>query len=147
LFDRFKTGSIPSHITASTHWVSDLSPVVESYIGFVETYVDPYGARAEWEGFTAIVDKELSAKYEVLVESAPSLIKGLPWGREFEVDIFRKPDFTALSIVGFATGGIPAGINIPNYFSIRESTGFKNVSLAVSFPSPLCIHASTDATP
>lgn len=108
----FQTGSIEDHKLASTHWVKDVGPVVESYIGFVETYVDPYGGRAEWEGFTAIVDKELSAKYEVLVESAPNLIKGLPWGPDFEVDVFRKPDFTALSIVNFATGGIPAGINV-----------------------------------
>lgn len=63
-------------------------------------------------GFVAIVDKEMSAKYEKLVNDAPELIKDLPWGPDFEVDVFRKPDFTALQIVSFATGGIPAGINV-----------------------------------
>lgn len=87
--------------------------------------MDPYGARAEWEGptksftfvfdyeawlflqgFTAIVNKQLSAKYEVLVNNAPEYIKVLPWGEDFEVDVFRKPDFTALEVVSFATGGM-----------------------------------------
>ncbi|KAG6375168.1 peptidase family M49-domain-containing protein [Boletus reticuloceps] len=133
----FETGSIEEHQKGSIAWVKDIGPVVESYIGFIETYVDPYGGRAEWEGFTAIVDKALSAKYDKLVNDAPELIKVLPWGPAFEVDNFKKPDFTALEILHFATGGIPAGINIPNYYSVRESTGFKNVSLSVRFRSPL----------
>ncbi|KAF8451160.1 peptidase family M49-domain-containing protein [Boletus edulis BED1] len=126
----FETGSIEEHQKGSIAWVKDIGPVVESYIGFIETYVDPYGGRAEWEGFTAIVDKALSAKYDKLVNDAPELIKVLPWGPAFEVDNFKKPDFTALEILHFATGGIPAGINIPNYYSVRESSGFKNVSLS-----------------
>jgi dipeptidyl-peptidase-3 len=51
------------------------------------------------------VNKQLSAKYETLVNDAPRLIKGLPWGKDFEVDLFKKPDFTALEVLSFATGG------------------------------------------
>ncbi len=51
------------------------------------------------------MNKELSAKYEILVARAPELIKVLPWGKDFEVDVFRKPDFTALEVLSFATGG------------------------------------------
>ena len=51
------------------------------------------------------MNKELSAKYDVLVAEATELIKTLPWGKDFEVDVFRKPDFTALEVVSFATGG------------------------------------------
>lgn len=48
-------------------------------------------------GFTAIVDKQLSAKYEILVTRAPKIIKGFPWGSDFEVDQFVKPDFESRS--------------------------------------------------
>lgn len=85
-------------------------------------------------GFTAIVNKTLTAKYDKLVAGAPELIKTLPWGPDYEVDVFRKPDFTglyilfnvtnwthlifvlpALEVVNFATGGIPAGINVSHW--------------------------------
>jgi dipeptidyl-peptidase III len=108
-----ETGDMKAHRKASVEWVKDIGPVVESYIGFIETYVDPFGARAEWEGFTAIVNKDMSAKYEKLVAMAPNILPTLPWGKAFEVDEFKKPDFTALEVLNFATGGIPAGINIP----------------------------------
>ncbi|ELU45528.1 dipeptidyl peptidase III [Rhizoctonia solani AG-1 IA] len=124
---------------ASTHWVKDVGPVVESYIGFIETYVDPYGGRAEWEGFTAIVNKALTAKFETMVKRAPELIKTLPWGKDFEVDVFRKPDFT----------GIPAGINIPtlallSYYEVREQVGFKGIPTHLTDQNILAAKAANE---
>lgn len=51
----FGAGSIESFKESQRIWVKDQKPVLETNLGFVETYRDPHGVRGEWEGFVALV--------------------------------------------------------------------------------------------
>jgi len=134
--EHFKTGDVEPHKESQRHWIKDKNPIVETNIGFIETYLDPLQVRGMWEGWVSIVNKEQSAILDNLVENAENILPLLPWPREFEKDQFLKPNFTSLEVVSYAHGGVPLGINLPNYDEITQNEGFKNVNLGNCYYPP-----------
>ncbi|KAJ8674264.1 hypothetical protein QAD02_005526 [Eretmocerus hayati] len=127
--EHFTSGCSEDHKNACRSWIKNKSPDVETFIGFLESYRDPAGQRGEFEAFVGIVDRQMSDKFAVLVDGAQKFISTLPWGKDFEKDKFLMPDFTSLDILMWSSSIIPSGKTVPNYSEMRQSEGFKNLSL------------------
>lgn len=61
------------------------------------------------------------------MKKSDKIIPLLPWDKSIEKDKFLAPDFTSLDMLLYAGEGLPSGINIPNYYDIKENEGFKNL--------------------
>jgi dipeptidyl-peptidase III len=62
----FKTGNVDYHKESQRCWIKDKGPAVESNIGWIETYVDPCGERAAYQGWISVVDQARSKKFQQL---------------------------------------------------------------------------------
>ena len=129
LIESYTTGSCDAHVEYSSLWVRDIDPPIEYYNGFIESYRDPSGIRAEYESFVSCVDPKESRLLHKFVESSQIVLPLLPYTPEYERKTFNPPSYNALNILTFVTSSLPIGINIPNYEEVREHIGFKNVSL------------------
>lgn len=101
----FTTGDIEPYKESQRIWVKDVQPSVETVLGFVEPYRDPFGVRAEFEGLVGIVHRDETKILTTLVENSTKFIQRLPWAKNatendgkgpFEKKLFGNPDFTSL---------------------------------------------------
>lgn len=84
-------------------WVRDNSPSIEHIIGFVESYCDPYGVRAQWDGAVCLADEDETRRMKAFVDKSAYFASMLPWATEenngkgpFEKEVLSIPNFSIL---------------------------------------------------
>jgi dipeptidyl-peptidase-3 len=99
----FISGDLDMYKEGQRLWVKDKNPSIETNIGFVGPYRDPFGVRAEFEGIVGLVNKDETKTLANLVRHADKFVRRLPWvdntgngNGAFEKESFGSPDFTSL---------------------------------------------------
>ncbi|KAI4612470.1 hypothetical protein J4E80_007204 [Alternaria sp. BMP 0032] len=133
----FESGGLREYRRGQEIWVTDKSPSIEHIFGFVETYRDPHGVRAEWEGVVCIPDPEETKKMEVFMASAAKFCTLLPWATAenegkgpFEKDLVVLPQCAIVHALTVCCPYVWEASNLPNYNDIRENHGSKNIIIA-----------------
>ena len=128
LIDSFRSGDLETYRDSLKLWLRDNRPAVETIFGFIEPYRDPAGIRAEFEGLSAIADKQRTEQLVAVYGNASKFVRRLPWcglseGNDgkgpFEKKTSKEADFTSIHTVAYCSSIIFPGINLPNYNDIR----------------------------
>ncbi|KAF2659056.1 peptidase M49, dipeptidyl-peptidase III [Lophiostoma macrostomum CBS 122681] len=136
--ESFRTGSLEAFQASQKAWVKDISARVENIMGFIESYRDPAGIRAEWEAMVGIADADEIRVLKRFADSSTTFIRKLPWAVNgvndgkgpFEKTLFETPDFSSVHALAVCGSVVFEAANLPNYEYIRETCGFKNIVLA-----------------
>jgi len=128
----YSTGDLSLFDDFSIKWVSELNGSIDFINGFIETYGDPMGMKATWEGLVQLVDEEETKKAETIAENANWFEDHAPVDKQFKKDEIKGISLKGINAVmlgGDCYPASPLGINLPNAEWIREEYGSKSVTL------------------
>lgn len=132
LMTYFKTGNLKDFEKFNIQWVKTKGNV-DFILGFIESYKDPRGVKASFEGTVFYTDFASTKLMNAIGESVKYFEEKMPWP-----DIYKRTNFGAVPaansvIVALGSGDSgtqpPIGINLPNDEQIRQIYGTKSVSL------------------
>ena len=132
LLEFYRTGDLATFDRYTIEWVKETDGFVDFINGFTETYGDPLGLKASWEGYVNYRDAEATKRADLLSANAQWFEDHSP------VDArFKKKECKGVSarVVNAAILGgdlYPSsaiGINLPNSNWVRAVHGSKSVTI------------------
>ena len=132
LIEYYRTGNLKTFDAYTILWVEDTEGDVDFTNGFTESYGDPLGMKASWEGIANFKDQAATARTEKLSTNAQWFEDHSPVDQRFKKDNCRG--ITAKVIVSAMLGGdlypsTAIGINLPNSNWVRAEHGSKSVTI------------------
>ena len=127
----FRTGEPDRFREAQREWVKEALPI-DAITGFVESYADPRGVKALFEGFVGAIDEPRSEVLRRLAANAQYFEDGKPWAQEWKRKGVQTPVVSALVVLGAAGENRPqgfSGVNLPNEQDERDRFGSKSFLL------------------
>ncbi|MFH0803158.1 MAG: peptidase M49 [bacterium] len=129
----FKTGEAKDFEDYNIQWVKTRSNV-DMILGFIESYKDPRGVKATFEGLVYYVDQEGTRLMNLLGEKVQYFEGRMPWDKKYCRSNFGSvPSANAVNVaLGSGDSGTmpPIGVNLPNDEKLRQTYGSKSVSLS-----------------
>ena len=131
LVEFFETGDPKTFERFNIEWIG-YNATVDFILGFIETYLDPRGAKGSFEGVVHSVDTDATAIMTKLGSEAAYFESRMPWDDKYKNPKIQPLDFRVVNII-FSCGDsgpmMPIGINLPNDDATRERYGSKSVML------------------
>ena len=129
LIASFRSGEPDRFRDSQREWLKEAASV-DYVLGFIETYADPRGLKALFEGFVGIEDKPRSAPLQQLSLSAQYFEERMPWAAEWKRAQVRPPAAAAYQVLAASGENRPqsfSGVNLPNDQAERERLGAKSL--------------------
>ena len=132
LIEYYTTGNLTTWDEYNIIWSQDTIPQTDYVNGFIETYDDPLGYKATWEGLVNFKDIEATKKTITIGENAQWFEDNSPIDNRFKKKNVKGITAKAINVVALAGATYPAppiGINLPNADWIRKEHGSKSVTI------------------
>lgn len=128
----YRTGNLHDFDEYTILWVKELEGEVDFTNGFTESYGDPLGLKASWEGYVNIKDRAATQRTERLSAHAQWFEDHSPVDERFKKRCCRGVSakvITAAMLGGDLYPASAIGINLPNSNWVRAEHGSKSVTI------------------
>jgi dipeptidyl-peptidase-3 len=132
LTDFYKTGDLRTFDKYNIAWLQDQESRVDFINGFIETYGDPLGLKASWEGVVNFKNMEATHRTEIISANAQWFEDNSPTDPRFKKKEVRGVSAKVINVAmlgGDCYPHTPIGINLPNADWLRKEYGSKSVTI------------------